>query len=91
MSSAAARPPGAAPLWQLVAERVAEAVVDDLEAVQVQEEHRGAALRMAALRAPDRLVQAVEEQDAVREAGERVVERVVLEAALGLAAVGRCR
>ena len=71
--------------------RVAEAVVDDLEAVQVQEQHRGAGRRMAALGAPDRLVQAVDEQHAVREAGERVVQRVVLEPALGLAAVGRVR
>ncbi len=76
-------------LQQLVAARVAEAVVDDLEAVQVQEQHRRAGLRVAALGAADRLVQAVQEQHAVRQAGERVVERVVLEAALGLAAVGR--
>ena len=38
--------------------------------------------------AADRLVEAVEEQHAVRQAGERVVQRVVLEPALGLAAVG---
>ena len=44
--------------------------------------------RVVALGAPDRLVEAVDEQHAVRQAGERVVERVVLEAALGLAAVG---
>ena len=43
---------------------------------------------MVALGAPDRLVEAVDEQHAVREAGQRVVERVVLKAVLGLAAVG---
>ena len=67
---------------------MAEAVVDDLEAVEVEEQDGGAALRVVALGAPDRLVQAVQEQHAVGEAGERVVERVVLQAALGLAAVG---
>ena len=75
-------------LQQLVAARVAEAVVDDLEAVEVEEQHGRAALGVMALGAPDRLVQAVQEQDAVGQAGERVVERVVLQAALGLAAVG---
>ena len=75
-------------LQQLVAGVVAERVVDDLEAVEVQEQHRGAALGVVALGAADRLVEAVHEQHAVREAGQRVVERVVLEAVLGLAAVG---
>ena len=75
-------------LQQLVAGRVAERVVDDLEAVEVEEQHRGAALGVVALGAADRLVEAVDEQHAVREAGQRVVERVVLQAALGLAAVG---
>ena len=67
---------------------MAEAVVDDLEAVEVEEQDGGAALGVVALGAPDRLVEAVHEQHAVGEAGERVVERVVLEPALGLAAVG---
>ena len=67
---------------------VAEPVVDDLEAVEVEEQHRGAALGVVALGAPDRLVEAVHEQHAVRQAGQRVVQRVVLQAALGLAAVG---
>ena len=75
-------------LQQLVADGVPEAVVDDLEAVEVEEQHRRAALGVVALGAPDRLVEAVDEQHAVREAGERVVQRVVLQAALGLAAVG---
>ena len=47
-----------------------------------------AARRRRALGAADRLVEAVEEQHAVRQAGERVVQRVVLEALLGLLAVG---
>ena len=75
-------------LQQLVAGVVAERVVDDLEAVEVEEQHRGAALGVVALGAADRLVEAVHEQHAVREPGQRVVERVVLQAVLGLAAVG---
>ena len=75
-------------LQQLVADRVAERVVDDLEAVEVEEQHRGAALGVMALRAADRLVEAVDEQHPVRQPGERVVQRVVLQAPLGLAAVG---
>ena len=43
-------------------------------------------MRAAPLRAPDRLVEAVQEQHAVGQPGQRVVERVVLEALLGLAA-----
>src|SRR3954471_4145267 len=74
-------------LQQLVAGLVAERVVDHLEAVEVEEQHGRARLRVVAAGAPDRLVEAVEEQHAVGEAGERVVERVVLQAALGLAAV----
>ena len=75
-------------LQQLVAARVAERVVDDLEAVEVEEQDRGAALGVVALGAADRLVEAVEEEHAVGQPGERVVQRVVLQALLGLAAVG---
>ena len=76
---------------QAVADVVAERVVDELEAVEVQEQHGPAGFRPrppAALRAPEGLIQAVEEQHAVREPGQRVVQRVVLEALLGRAAVG---
>ena len=72
---------------QLVAGQVAEAVVDDLEAVEVEEEDGGQPLRLAA-RALDRLPQPVHEQRAVGQAGERVVEGVVEELLLGLLAVG---
>jgi hypothetical protein len=53
-------------LEQLVADVVAQRVVDDLEAVEVEEQHRGAAVGVMAARAADRLVEAVEEQHAVR-------------------------
>ena len=43
---------------------------------------------LAALGAQDRLREAVQEQHAVGQPGQRVVQRVVLEALLGLAAVG---
>ena len=71
---------------QLVADVVAERVVDELEAVEVEEQD-GDAARPGRARcgAADRLVEAVEEQHAVRQPGQRVVQRVVLQALLGLA------
>ena len=62
---------------QLVARGVAEAVVDVLEAVEVAEEHRRR--DAVAARAGQRLAQPVLEQRAVREPGERVVQRLVRE------------
>jgi hypothetical protein len=63
-------------LQQLVAHAVAEAVVDELEVVQVDEHHRHGARR--ALR-EHRLAHPVVQQVAVGQAGERVVVRLVLE------------
>ena len=73
---------------QPVSHLVAERVVDELEAVEVEEQDRRGGGRVGALGAADRLVEPVEEQHAVRQAGERVVQRVVLEALLGPLAVG---
>jgi hypothetical protein len=67
---------------------VAERVVDELKAVEVEEQHGGAGLGRRALGAADRLAEPVEEQHAVGQAGQGVVQRVVLEALLGLLAVG---
>ena len=58
-------------LEQLVAVVVPERVVDLLEAVEVDEQHRDRALRAHAL---DRALDALVEERAVRQAGERVVE-----------------
>ena len=61
---------------QLVAAIVAEELVDDLEAVEAQPEHcDGAAV---AGRERERVVDAVDEQQAVRQRGQRVVECAVL-------------
>ena len=60
---------------QLVAARVAERVVDRLEAVEVDEQHADHAVR--ARRALLRLAQPVQEQRAVGEVGERIVQRAV--------------
>ena len=57
---------------QLVAGLVAEAVVDQLEAVEVEEHHREALLRMA-LHARDRAHQLLVEVGAVRQLREAVV------------------
>ena len=72
---------------QLVAGLVAERVVDRLELVDVEQQHRDVALR--ALRAGERLADAVVEERAVRQAGQRVVERLVADARLALVAVER--
>ena len=70
---------------QLVADHMAEAVVDELEAVEVEEEHRDAALR--ALGVCERVREAVDEQQAVGEAREVVVDGLVRERLLGALAV----
>ena len=75
-------------LQQPVAGLVAERVVDDLEAVEVEEQHGGAGVRLAAARAAQGLLEPVDEERAVGEAGQRVVQRVVLQALDGAAVVG---
>ena len=65
---------------ELVAGRVAEAVVDVLEVVEVDEDH-GHRARPAA-GAPQRVLEALGEEQPVREVGERVVERLVGETLL---------
>ena len=62
-------------LEQSVAGVVAEAVVDQLEVVDVEEHHGG--VRMAGIAPGEHVPEAVEEKCAVGEAGERVVESVV--------------
>jgi hypothetical protein len=69
-----------------VARVVAERVVHDLEAVEVQEQHRDVALLAA--RGHDRLVQAVLHEAPVGQPGERVVVRHVVDGALGVQALG---
>jgi hypothetical protein len=61
---------------------VAERVVDGLEAVEVDEHHRG--LLAVAVGERERLLQAVLQQAAVGQAGERVVVGQVLRARVGL-------
>ena len=60
---------------QLVAALVAEPVVDELEAVDVEPEHRGGAAVARGER--ERVVDAVDEQRAVRQPGQRIVEGAV--------------
>ncbi|MNN23892.1 hypothetical protein D3C81_1373030 [compost metagenome] len=73
-------------LEQQVADRVAEAVVDVLEAVEVEEQHR--ALAAVFLLAVERRQQAAFEQRAVRQAGQRVVVCLVVEFGLGVLEAG---
>ena len=76
---------------EAVAHAVAEAVVDELEPVHVQEHHGEHALvvaaRHGALQAGQGRLQAVDEERAVGQAGERVVEGVVLELLLRAPAI----
>ena len=67
---------------QLVAGGVPEVVVDALEAIEVDEQHGDPLL--GAARALDRVLEPVEEQHAIREARERVVERPLAEPLGGL-------
>ena len=66
---------------QHVAGLVAERVVDDLEAVEVDEQHRE--LAVVAPRRLDRQPEQLREHHAIRQAGEAVVRREVLDALLG--------
>ena len=75
---------------QPVAGGVAQALVDELEAVEVHEQH-GAALLRAPAPAGQRAAQAVHEERAVRQPGEAVVEGVVLELLLRAPALGDVR
>src|SRR6185503_9871359 len=70
-----------------VAGAVAERVVDQLEAVEVEEEDAEEAVLLAS-RVADAVAQAVDEERPVGEAGEGVVERVVDELLLGELALG---
>ena len=72
---------------ELVAGAVPEAVVDQLEAVEVEEEN-GEAGGLAPLCPRERHLQPVLEQRAVRQAGERIVEGGLQQAGLRLAARG---
>ena len=76
-------------LQQLVAAGVAERVVDQLEVVEVDEQHRER--RVAALRLHDHLREAVGEQRAVGQPGQRVELRQVGEPALAVDALQRGR
>ena len=71
---------------QLVADRVAERVVDGLEAVEVDEQHAEHAI--VASHARERLLEAVGEHDPVGQAGERVVQHLVGELRLEALLVG---
>ena len=71
---------------ELVAARVAERVVHELEIVHVEEDERERLLVPARVR--QRHLHAIGQERAVRQPGEAVVERHVADRALGLLAVG---
>ena len=68
--------PAGHPDEQLVAGHVAEAVVDDLEAVEIEEED-GEPVGRVPFGAPERELQVIHEQGAVRQSRQPVVEGVV--------------
>ncbi len=65
---------------------MSEGIIPRLEAIEVDEQDRRA--QSLALRAGERLAQSVDDQCAVRQSGERVVERAVFERGFGAAAIG---
>ncbi len=65
---------------QLVAGLVTQVVVDRLEPVEVEIEHREE--RLVPADARQRAFEPVEQQHAIREPGERIVERAVAEVRL---------
>jgi len=65
---------------------VSEAVVDELEVVEIDEEHRHAVA--VAVGPGERETQVVLERDAVREVGQGIVMRQVLQPLLGLYPLG---
>ena len=71
---------------QLVADGMSERVVDDLEAVEVEEEH--GELLVVAVGLGHRERQAVAEEEAVRQVGQRIVEGEVLDLLLGALPLG---
>jgi hypothetical protein len=75
---------------QPVADGMAEAVVDELEAVEVDVEH-GAAPGRIPLELAEAVLEAVQEQRPVRKAGEAVVQRFVDQPLLGVAPLGDVR
>ena len=65
--------------------RVPEAVVHDLEPVEIEEEHRGAPI--GGTHTFDRVVEAFDDRATVRQTGQVVVARLMLEVTLGLVAL----
>ena len=72
---------------ELIPDLVTQAIVDVLEAVDVEEEDTEPRIRPS-LRPCDGLAQTVQEECAVGKTGQGVVERVVLEAVLGRLSLG---
>ena len=75
---------------QLVAQRVTQAVVDHLEAIEVQEEHREDVIT-APVHAGQSVAQPVDEERPVGQSGQRVVKGVVAESLLNLLAIRNVR
>jgi hypothetical protein len=63
---------------QRIASRVPEAVVHELEAIEIQQQHRD---RLA--RAGPRVLQVIEHQSSVRQAGQRIVQRLIADVRFG--------
>ena len=72
---------------QLVAHVVAEAVVDQLEVVEIEEQDRG--MRVLAAEPGQRVLEAVDEQHAVGQPGERIVHGPVADGVLDRLALER--
>ena len=83
----AALEPARGPDQQLVAGLVAHAVIDRLEAIEIEVEQREQRIAQGAPRAVKQVLQAIEEQRAVRQRRQRIVERPPLKLLLRLLAL----
>ncbi len=73
---------------QFIAAVMAERIVDHLEAVQIDHQHGDTAFAPLGIR--DRLRQAVVEQQTIRQLGERIVRREMLQAGVGIFQATAC-
>ena len=72
----------------LVTDLVAEAVIDRLEPIEIEVEHREPRIAQRASGAVKQVLQPVQEQRTVRKIGERIVERLVLKLLAGFLPLG---
>jgi hypothetical protein len=72
---------------QIVTDQMADRIVDDLEAIQIDEQHRELLVRIRGVTL-HRLLEPLQQQGAVGQSGQRIVQRLVLQPTLDTFALG---